>query len=427
MNPRVFVWAICWVALLVAAACSSDSSPPGSTVGVSIGSGSGASSSSSSGSSSGAATSSGGNSAGNGSSSGGALSGSSSNGGLGGSSGADASAGGTGSSNDASSSDASSSGAMAGTVRHGMSIGCGKAPGAAGAQRVMIPKCPAGCSALMGNCARDCIAPEFAPGGVSAGSRDFTNRGYSMQLPAGYQQTTAYPVFLGGGGCGSGGGGFAPPGANGILVNLAILDGSGPDGTCFADGGQACSAIGTNASLSVCVNSPEMAYVRAILNYVESNFCVDLDREFIGGVSSGAWETYTVGCGDADQLRGIAPNAGGKREHRWPCTGPQAALMIVNSGDTENPVVTGGLEPHLDSYGSAAARDELLMRNGCQMTDNGTMYDAAFPLCLKYPSCPAAYPVVWCELNGGHTNTNEAGIDYSRAIWPFLMSLPPTP
>jgi poly(3-hydroxybutyrate) depolymerase len=168
-------------------------------------------------------------------------------------------------------------------------------------------------------------------------------------------------------------------------------------------------------------------YVRAILNFVESSFCVDLDKEFIGGTSSGAWETYTVGCGDADQLRGIAPNAGGKREHRWACKGPQAALMIANSGDTANPVVTGGLEPHLDSHGSAAARDELLMRNGCQITDKGTMYDAAFPSCLKYPSCPAAYPVVWCELNGGHTNTNQGGIDYARAIWPFFMSLPPRP
>ena len=308
-----------------------------------------------------------------------------------------------------------------------MSAGCGKAPGAAGAQRVMIPKCPAGCSAMMGNCARDCIAPEFAPGGPNAGGRDFTNRGYSIQLPAGYQQTTAYPVFLGGGGCGSSGGGYAPPGVNGIQVNLAILNGSGPDGNCFADGGMACSAINSEASLSVCVNSPEVPYVRAILSYLESSFCVDLGKEFIGGSSSGAWESYTVGCGDADQLRGIAPNAGGLRAHRWPCTGPQAALMIANSADNQNQVVTAGLEPHLDSLGSAAARDELLMRNGCQTTDKGVMYDAAYPACLKYPSCPAAYPVVWCELNGGHTNTNENGVDYSTAIWPFLMSLPAAP
>jgi hypothetical protein len=101
--------------------------------------------------------------------------------------------------------------------------------------------------------------------------------------------------------------------------------------------------------------------------------------------------------------------------------------MIANSGDNQNPVTTGGLEPHLDSLGSASARDELLMRNGCQTTDQGVMYDPAYPACLKYPSCPKAYPVVWCELNGGHTNAAQGGVDYSSAIWPFFMALPPAP
>ncbi len=425
-------------ALLVAAACSSDSGPSAGS-GVSMGSGSGAVTtgatssgftgtgsivgmSGDTGTGTGSATGASSGMTGSGTSSGAASGTGSTTGSV-----ASGTSGGTGATSGVSSG-ASSSGATAGTHRHGMSMGCGKAPGAVGGQRAMVPKCPAGCSAMMGNCARDCIAPEFAPGGPNAGGRDFTNRPYSIQLPGGYQQTTAYPVFLGGGGCGSGGGGYTPPGVNGIRVSLAILGGNGyPDSACFADGGVACSAINTEASLSVCVNSPEVPYVRAILNYLETNFCVDLDKEFIGGSSSGAWESYTVGCGDADQLRGIAPNAGGLRAHRWACAGPQAALMIANSGDNQNQVVTGGLEPHLDSLGSAAARDELLKRNGCQTTDKGVMYSAAYPACLKYTTCPAAYPVVWCELNGGHTNSQQGGVDYASAIWPFFMALPPAP
>jgi poly(3-hydroxybutyrate) depolymerase len=232
---------------------------------------------------------------------------------------------------------------------------------------------------------------------------------------------------MGGGGCGSGGSGFDPGATGAIKVALAILNADGhPDGTCFADGGAACSVA--SESIPLCVNSPEMPYVRGILSWVESNFCVDLDREFIGGVSSGAWESITLGCGDADQLRGFVSIAGGKREHRWPCTGPIAAFMIADSGDTANPV--GPLAqlstPSLDSYGSAPERDELLVRNGCQGSASA-MYDPAYPLCVKYTGCPAAYPVVWCELNGGHTQTTEGGVDYARAIWPFLTSLPPSP
>jgi poly(3-hydroxybutyrate) depolymerase len=253
------------------------------------------------------------------------------------------------------------------------------------------------------------------------GNVDFTSRSFSIRLPANYEANTAYPVFMGGSGCGGGGGGFQPPGSNGIKINLAIKNGGSFDGSCFADGG-----AGNTTTLSYCVNSPEVPYVRAVLNWVESQYCVDLDREFIGGTSSGAWEAYTVGCGDADQLRGFVAIAGGKRENRWKCTGPVAAFMIADRGDGDNPIKTNSVEPHLDSHGSGAARDELLVRNGCQGTDS-VMLSAEYPLCRKYTGCPEAYPVIWCELSGGHTQTSEGATNYANAIWPFFMSLPPSP
>ncbi|HVR61815.1 MAG TPA: hypothetical protein VMU50_07930 [Polyangia bacterium] len=305
--------------------------------------------------------------------------------------------------------------------RHGKSAGCGMAPVAGGT--VTIQKCM-GCSAAMGDCPRDCIAPEFAPR-AAGGPVDFTMRPFTLRAPAGYNNMTAYPLLLGGGTCGSGGGGYDVPGDNGIHVNLAIHNGNGPDGICFADGGQACS--GDTTHLAYCVNSPEIPYVRAILAWVEAHYCVDLDKEFIIGASSGAWEAYTNGCGNADQLRGFMANAGGKREHRWPCNGPIAAYMIANTGDGMNPITTGGLEPHLDSHGSSAARDELLVRNGCTGgVAAGTQYSPQYPKCIKY-NCPAAYPVVWCALGGGHTNTNDGGVNYAAGVWPFFMSLPASP
>ncbi|HEX3694312.1 MAG TPA: hypothetical protein VH374_02890 [Polyangia bacterium] len=303
--------------------------------------------------------------------------------------------------------------------KHGKSQGCSMTAAMAGNQSLSLPKCT-GCSAAMGNCPRDCIAPEFAP--RVAANQDFTTRSFSVQLPSGYDANTAYPIFMGGGGCGSGGGGLGLPGdAGAIRVNLSIKNGGPLDGSCFADGGQACS--GDTTHLAWCVNSPEMAYVRGVLNWIEARYCVDQDKEFIGGASSGAWEAYTLGCGDADQLRGFVAIAGGKREHRWPCTGPVAAFMIADTADDQNPIVVNTVEPHLDSHGSSAARDELLVRNGCQGT-TGTVYDPQYPACIKY-NCPAAYPVVWCALNGGHTNTSQGGVNYAQAVWPFFMSLPP--
>ena len=151
-----------------------------------------------------------------------------------------------------------------------------------------------------------------------------------------------------------------------------------------------------------------------------------LDKEFIGGESSGAWESITLGCGDADQFRGFVSIAGGKREHRWPCTGPIAAIMIANTGNTDNPI--GPLPqintPSLDSFGSAPERDELLLRNGCKGTDS-VAYDAPYTMCRKYTGCPAAYPVVWCDIpNGNHTQTNQGNVKLANAMVPFLLGLP---
>src|SRR5258708_16114089 len=220
---------------------------------------------------------------------------------------------------DASSGDGSPT---AGMRRHGNSAGCGKPAAMAGGQTLAIPKCM-GCSAAMGNCPRDCIAPEFAP--RAGGNIDFTTPSFSIGLPAGYDPNMAYPIFMGGGGCGSGGGGLGLPGATGIRVSLAIKNRGALDGACFAHRGQACS--GNTTTLSYCVNSPEMAYVRGILSYIETHYCVDLDKEFIGGASSGAWEAYTLGCGDADQLRGFVAIAGGNRQHRCPCPSPPAPFL----------------------------------------------------------------------------------------------------
>jgi poly(3-hydroxybutyrate) depolymerase len=308
-----------------------------------------------------------------------------------------------------------------------MSMGCGTTPTGATSKgftnhKISIPACT-GCSAAMGNCPMNCIAPEFAPGGVSSqtgGGENFLNRDFSIELPANYQPTTAYPIFMGGGGCG----GSPPQTGNGYGIDEtgAIQIGLQYVNTCFADGGSACSVKISDEPN--CVNGPELPYIVAILNWVETNFCVDLSQEFIGGGSSGGWEAMTAGCGLANKLRGFVSVSGGKREHRWPCDGKMAGFMVTNQNDGPNPVgPLATINQDLDSYGSAPERDELLIRNGCVGTATAP-YDPKFPVCVTYTGCPKEFPVVWCELNGGHDNTNQDGIDYIHAMWPFLSGLP---
>lgn len=330
----------------------------------------------------------------------------------------------------------SGSGGAGGTPgRTGMkSVGCGKTPMGANStgftnHRFAVQPCAA---CTVPNCPKDCIAPPFAPGGrnaqKSSNGETFVDRDFDIQLPANYDPTHAYPVFYGGSGCGTDrvppikDAGFQVPGeAVGIRVGLQQV--VSDTFSCFADGAIRCSPnIG---NVSDCKNGPEIPYFRSVQQWVEENTCVDLGKEFVGGSSSGAWEALLAGCGSADTVRGSFSVAGGLRENRWACNGRSAAFMIVSTPDQANPVGPLAQKNTVeDTFGSAPARDELLMRNGCAGTTTAP-YDAKYPLCVKYTNCPAAYPVVWCDLpKGNHTQTNYENVEYANAIVPFLLGLP---
>jgi poly(3-hydroxybutyrate) depolymerase len=309
-----------------------------------------------------------------------------------------------------------------------------------------VPACGAGAIT------NKCVAPIFAPGGALAqsnGAYDFTKRNYAVQLPTNYDANKAYKLMIGGGGCGGGptesGGGFTA----GQTTTDTIRIGLSYVKMCFADGGDSCSGQGNTAGHAECVNTPEVPYFYAMLADVESKYCIEKSQVYMGGYSSGGWETISMGCAAADVIRGIVTVNGGLRNHRPACTGPMAALMVTGAADPDNPVgplvmdmayapanlsvtAVNSAITSLDSNGTASARDALLARNGCTGTAT-TMYDAGYPLCLKY-NCPAEYPVVWCSITGaGHQNLAYQNVTYYPSTganslqWNFLTKLPARP
>jgi hypothetical protein len=265
---------------------------------------------------------------------------------------------------------------------------------------------------------------------MTANGENFLNRDFTIELPANYDPTQPYSVFYGANGCGPMpplmGAAFSIPGEDGAIkvglqqVSLASV------GNCFADGGIRCAP--DIANVADCVNGPEIPYLTAVMDWIESNFCVDLGTEFIGGGSSGAWESLLAGCAAAERFRGTYSLAGGLRQHRWPCDGPMPSFMIVSAVDTNNPIgPLAQLDVTEDTYGSAPARDEILTRNGC-LGKATAPYDPTYPSCVKYTGCPATAPVVWCEFAGGsHDDPNYNGVNYLNAVAPFLTGLPAAP
>jgi polyhydroxybutyrate depolymerase len=153
------------------------------------------------------------------------------------------------------------------------------------------------------------------------------------------------------------------------------------------------------------------AFFEAVLSSIEGEFCVDEERVFVAGTSSGAIFANLLGCRYGDRLLAVAPVAGSLPEHEG-CRGTPAALLIHGVDD-----------PHVPFESGEEARDFYLSQNGCsdsaepdvaslhseireKRDADPTIEDIA---CTDYQGCST--PVRWCEHSYG-------GYDLSTHGWP---------
>jgi polyhydroxybutyrate depolymerase len=153
----------------------------------------------------------------------------------------------------------------------------------------------------------------------------------------------------------------------------------------------------------------------ALVDSISSSYCIDANRLFATGHSSGAMMANDLGCYYGDTLRAVAPASGTPPSlaGRPGCTGKVAALVMHGENDSSF------------SQGEAT-RDFWLKQNGCG-TQTATW--APEPDCIEYRGCPPDLPVVWCVHDGGHAWPSldygcdpDAGIcfDGGSAVWAFF-------
>ena len=248
------------------------------------------------------------------------------------------------------------------------------------------------------------VAPAYAPAN--------STRKFFTYLPHGYDQTHAYPVTMWGPGCGASG----PEGNQ-------LMGSQGADGKSATDSFIEIQLLQKDSCFSTSAHdSPEIPYFDEVMKQLSDNYCIDKGQVFVSGYSSGSWLTQLLGCQRGNVIRGIGSASGGIIVDHGTCTGPLAGIMTGDSSDTTNPIIS------LDKTtgtpkGSGAARDRILMANGCQMTSKP--WDPAFPGCDIYDGCMPGYPVVWCLTMGqGHST---GGINSSKGFWKFWSSLPKLP
>jgi hypothetical protein len=237
---------------------------------------------------------------------------------------------------------------------------------------------------------------------------NFTMRTYFTRPPATYDPNVPQTLTIWGQGCGQGTSPENTPitvGPGAASVQVELLASQMQQNHCYSAGPDGDDA-----------NSPELPYFDQVLAAALDTFCIDKSKVFMGGYSSGGWETALMSCNRTSVLRGVGWAAAGLQLNHDPCMGPMAAIITRGVDDNGTPLAQ-----------TEAARDSLIMRNGCTMNtmpwDPGeTAFDSSS--CVEYQGCMPGYPVVWCPTPGGHTNTiNDTKLS-PQGFWKFWTSLP---
>ncbi len=131
----------------------------------------------------------------------------------------------------------------------------------------------------------------------------------------------------------------------------------------------------------------DIEFFRALLDRLEGELCIDLDRIFSVGFSFGGMMSFALACDMADVFRAIAPLSGALYSGCGNGTEPIAMWGAHGLSDNVVPIDDG-----------RAGLAEVLERNHCSDQSMPTTPDT----CVEYQGCDEGYPVTWCEFDGGH-------------------------
>lgn len=161
----------------------------------------------------------------------------------------------------------------------------------------------------------------------------------------------------------------------------------------------------------------DLQFFTALVDALSSSYCIDPNRIFSTGHSTGAVLTNDLGCYYGDRLRAIAPVEGTPPNlaGRTGCTGKVAAMIVHGRNDPLFPLAQG-----------QATRDFFLQQNGCAKQ---TATWAPEPACSEYQECQPDLPVLWCPHDEDHawpnlTSDCQGGVcfDAGSAIWAFFST-----
>jgi polyhydroxybutyrate depolymerase len=167
--------------------------------------------------------------------------------------------------------------------------------------------------------------------------------------------------------------------------------------------------------------------LRATLDAVARETCVDLGRVLVTGISSGGRMTYAAGCELADRILAIAPVSGGTRD--LPPCHPARPISILDVHGTSDQIVSYRGRGAEHDGRVRDVMDDWARRESCRAHPRAHRIDPAVTR-LEWPACRAGVRVAHLRIDGGRHawpplgGPPGIGIDGAEEIWRFFAALP---
>jgi len=272
---------------------------------------------------------------------------------------------------------------------------------------------------------------------------DGVTRTFRVYVPASGDPVRPMPVVLNlHGGFGSG----AQQESSSRILDVAVAEGFiavSPDGVPDPTFGIRTWNGGGCCGYAAATQIDDVGFVRALLDRLEANACIDRRRVYAQGMSNGAILGHRLACELADRIRAVGPVAGTNMAPACAPTRPVPVRHVHGSADAFVPYEGGaGCGPGGVAYPSVPATMEgWRLRSGCA-TDTRTTLVQGDGACTAFRKCAAGVDVERCVVaDGGHNwpggeppalpgiggcsfGAQSQTFLASRALWEFFAAHP---
>lgn len=148
----------------------------------------------------------------------------------------------------------------------------------------------------------------------------------------------------------------------------------------------------------------DVAFVKALLAQLASEYCIDPRRIYATGMSNGGFMTHRLACEMADTFAAAAPVAGVLGIAPEHCNPKRAVPILHFHGTADGIVPYGGGAPGIDPLKHFRSVQETIsiwrQKDAC-LSGPQTTYAHGDATCVRYTGCEGVADVTLCTIDGG--------------------------